>query len=29
MIMPKVEVELDVFAPGGSRAVRIMLPQLD
>jgi hypothetical protein len=27
MIMPKVEVELDVFAPGGTRAVRIMLPE--
>ncbi|MEO7221201.1 MAG: hypothetical protein ABIY37_01890 [Devosia sp.] len=27
MIMPKVEVELDVFAPGGIRAVRIMLPE--
>jgi hypothetical protein len=29
MIMPKVEVEIDVFAPGGVRALRIMLPQLD
>jgi hypothetical protein len=27
MILPKVEVELDVFAPGGTRAVRIMLPE--
>lgn len=27
MILPKVEVELDVFAPGGHRAVRIALPQ--
>jgi hypothetical protein len=27
MIMPKVEVELDVFGPGGQRAVRIMLPE--
>ncbi|MEO6013661.1 MAG: hypothetical protein ABIQ30_08770 [Devosia sp.] len=27
MIMPRVEVELDVFAPGGTRAVRIMLPE--
>ena len=26
MIMPKVEVDLDVFGPGGHRAVRIMLP---
>jgi hypothetical protein len=27
MIMPRVQVELDVFAPGGTRAVRIMLPE--
>jgi hypothetical protein len=27
MIMPRAEVELDVFAPGGQRAVRIMLPE--
>jgi hypothetical protein len=27
MILPKVEVELDVFMPGGVRAVRIMLPE--
>jgi hypothetical protein len=27
MIMPKVEIDLDVFAPGGIRAVRIMLPE--
>jgi hypothetical protein len=27
-IMPPVEVDLDVFAPGGGRAVRIMLPAL-
>ena len=27
MILPRVEVELDVFAPGGHRAVRIALPQ--
>ena len=27
MILPRVEVELDVFAPGGQRAVRIALPQ--
>jgi hypothetical protein len=26
MIMPPVEVDLDVFAPGGQRAVRILLP---
>lgn len=27
MIMPRVEIDLDVFAPGGQRAVRIMLPE--
>ena len=27
MILPRGEVELDVFAPGGQRAVRIALPQ--
>ena len=27
MIMPKVEIDLDVFGPGGQRAVRIMLPE--
>lgn len=27
MILPQVEVDLDVFAPGGQRAVRIMLPE--
>jgi hypothetical protein len=27
MVMPKVEVEIDVFAPGGTRALRIMLPE--
>jgi hypothetical protein len=27
MVMPKVEVDLDVFAPGGARAVRIYLPE--
>ena len=26
MIMPTVEVDLDVFSPGGQRAVRILLP---
>ena len=29
MIMPRVEVDLDVFMPGGQRAVRIMLPSND
>ena len=27
MVLPKVEVELDVFAPGGQRAVRMLLPE--
>ena len=27
MIMPKVEIDLDVFGPGGHRAVMIMLPE--
>jgi hypothetical protein len=27
MILPRVDVELDVFGPGGQRAVRIMLPE--
>jgi hypothetical protein len=27
MIMPRVDVELDVFGPGGQRAVRLMLPE--
>lgn len=26
MVMPKVEIDLDVFGPGGHRAVRIALP---
>ncbi|MEO6395861.1 MAG: hypothetical protein ABIO40_08120 [Devosia sp.] len=26
MVLPKVEIDLDVFAPGGNRAVRIRLP---
>ena len=26
MIMPRVEIDLDVFMPGGQRAVRILLP---
>jgi hypothetical protein len=29
MILPRVEVDLDVFMPGGQRAVRVMLPALD
>ena len=29
MIMPRVDIDLDVFMPGGQRAVRIMLPGLD
>ncbi len=28
MIMPQVAVDIDVFGPGGERAVRIMLPDL-
>ena len=27
MIMPTVEIGLDVFSPGGQRAVRIVLPE--
>ena len=27
MIMPRVEIDLDVFGPGGQRAVRITLPE--
>ncbi len=27
MILPRAEVELDVFGPSGQRAVRIALPQ--
>jgi hypothetical protein len=26
MVMPRVEIDLDVFAPGGHRAVRVRLP---
>ncbi|MDP1730712.1 MAG: hypothetical protein Q8L54_05935 [Devosia sp.] len=26
MVMPPVSIEIDVFAPGGGRAVRIILP---
>ena len=29
MIMPKVDIDLDVFMPGGQRAVRIMLSNSD
>lgn len=28
MVMPRAEIELDVFAPDGTRAVRMMLPGL-
>ena len=27
MVLPRVEIDLDVFAPGGGRAVQVMLPQ--
>jgi len=27
MLMPAVEIELDVFTPGGGRAVRVTLPR--
>ena len=27
MLMPAVEIELDVFSPGGERAVRVTLPR--
>lgn len=26
VLMPRVEIELDVFSPGGARAVRVTLP---
>ena len=26
-IMPRVEIDLDVFAPGGGRALRLILPR--
>jgi hypothetical protein len=26
-VLPRVQIELDVFAPGGKRAVRVMLPR--
>jgi hypothetical protein len=27
MVLPRVEIDLDVFGPGGHRAVRIALPE--
>jgi hypothetical protein len=27
MVLPKAEVDLDVFAPGGQRAVRLYMPE--
>jgi hypothetical protein len=27
MVLPKAEIELDVFMPGGARAVRMVLPE--
>ena len=27
MVLPRAEVEIDVFSPGGQRAVRLALPQ--
>jgi hypothetical protein len=27
MVLPKVEIDLDVFAPGGTRAVQVVLPR--
>ncbi|MEQ1902095.1 MAG: hypothetical protein ABL866_15355 [Devosia sp.] len=27
MVLPKVEIDLDVFSPGGHRAVRMRLPR--
>ena len=27
MVLPKVEIEIDVFAPGGKRALLVTLPQ--
>lgn len=29
MVMPRAEVDLDVFGPGGQRAVRLRLPSLE
>jgi hypothetical protein len=29
IVMPKVGIDLDVFAPGGRRAVRMILPRQD
>jgi hypothetical protein len=28
MVMPRVDVDLDVFAPDGARAVRVVLPPI-
>ncbi len=27
MVLPRVEIDIDVFAPGGNRALRLMLPR--
>lgn len=27
MVLPRVDIDLDVFAPGGGRAVQVTLPQ--
>ena len=27
MVLPRVEIDIDVFSPGGGRAVRLMLPR--
>ena len=27
MVLPRVDIDLDVFAPGGTRAVQVTLPQ--
>ena len=29
IVSPRVEIDLDVFGPGGDRAVRLTLPQID
>lgn len=29
IVAPRVDVDLDVFGPGGERAVRLTLPELD
>lgn len=28
VVMPRVDIDLDVFAPDGARAVRVVLPQI-